>query len=114
MAGISIECLGADGVRIDEQRTGQTSTDYLSEGGRVDIDDAFLTQISIAESGSPSIRISNTSDDRRVDIYDIQNGATTRLRPLPPRRTRDFKLVATGRLLAIPLSVTAIARRPRS
>lgn len=43
MAGISIECLGADGVRIDTQRTGQTSTNYLSEGDRTDVGQAFLT-----------------------------------------------------------------------
>ena len=114
MAGISIECLGADGVRIDTQRTGQTSTNYLSEGDRTDVGQAFLTQISIAEGGNPSIRISNTSDDLRVDIYDIQDGATTRLRPLQPRRTRDFTLVSAQRLLAIPLSIAAIARSTRS
>jgi hypothetical protein len=113
MSGISIECMGTAGVRIDRQLSGENNSAYLSQGESASIDKSLFAQATVAEAGEPEISLSNDTDDRRLDIYSVRDGQTTRQRPLAPRRVRTVSLAAADRLLLIPLAIPAQTRSQR-
>ena len=103
MAGITIECVGEDGLRLDRERGETSETAYLAGDEKASLDGAFLAEISAAESGEPRLRLSNAARNLAIDIYSVSNGSAVRSRTLNPEHSRQFWLAKGERLLLIPV-----------
>ena len=115
MAGISIECTGKDALRVERFHTDASDSVYLEQGDSTDFGRNYLLQVSAAESGTPSLHLHNITSDRRLDVYRVGRGRTTRERPLAPWRSRAVALTARERLLliAVALEIPEAAKRRR-
>ena len=103
MTGITVECIGSQGLRVDHQRQGASDTVYLAEGEQSAFDEAFLVQVSAAEAGEPRLRLVNASKASDVDVYSVRGSQVTRRHTLRYEHSQPFWLAEGERLLLIPI-----------
>lgn len=113
MADISIECTGADAAQVSRYREEASDSVYIAAGESAALDGAYLAQVSVAEAGTPELRLVNGSSKLRLEVFSVRDGRVTRGRPLMPLRSRPVQLRAKERLLLIPASPEAVTTRSK-
>lgn len=113
MADISIECTGADAAQVTRHRKDSSDSVYIATGESAALDDAYLAQVSVAEAGTPELKLVNGSSKVRLEVFSVRDGRVTRGRPLMPQRSRAVLLRAKERLLLIPASPEVVTTRSK-
>ena len=113
MGDISIECTGADAAQVSRHRDGASDTVYIAAGETAAFDGAYLAQVSVAEAGTPELRLVNDSSKLRLEVFSVRDGRVTRGRPLMPQRSRAVMLRVKERLLLIPASPEVVTTRSK-
>lgn len=103
MTGLSIECTGAQTVRVDRYQNQGSDTVYLDSGQSASLAQDYLAQVRAAESGTPALRLVNGSKSDLIDVYSVSDGRTERARPVMPGRSRAVTLDEGETLLLIPV-----------
>lgn len=113
MADISIECTGGDAAQVSRYRAESSDSIYIAPGESAAFEGAYLAQVSVAEAGSPELKLVNGSSQLRLEVYSVWDGRVTRGRPLMPQRSRAVLLRSKERLLLIPATPEAITTRSK-
>lgn len=111
MADISIQCTGADAAQIARYREDVSDTVYIGTGETVSLDGTYLAQVSVAETGTPELKLVNDSAKLRLEVFSVRAGRVTRVRPLMPQRSRAVTLGAKERFLLIPTLLDLVTTR---
>lgn len=107
--------MGGDAAQVARYRDGASDSVYIAAGESVALDGSYLAQVSVAEAGTPELKLINGSARLRLEVFRVAAGRVTRMRPLMPQRSRAVTLGVEQRLMLIPTipDIATTRRKPK-